>query len=98
MKRHRVQKPKPNDSTYYTVEDFNVGNEVNLYERVYKIIEADDFTKNFLVKLGVKLGLPESLPDDPFSISRKAVWSLLPYCILYTVISIYPLISEHLRV
>ncbi len=73
LRRHRVTKPPPMDSMFYTVEDLNVGNELNIYARVYKLIDADQFTKNFLTKLGVRLGEGQKLPEDPYTNTRKAV-------------------------
>lgn len=33
IRRHRIPLPPPNDDEYYTVEHFNVGNEIVLYGR-----------------------------------------------------------------
>jgi hypothetical protein len=68
-----VPKPPPNDDEFYTVEDFNVGEELNLYSRVFKITNCDQFTTNFLTKLGVRIGQREQVPEDPYSGVRKAV-------------------------
>jgi len=74
IRRHRIPKSPPNDDLYYTVEDFNVGQEVTLYSRVFKITGCDEFTKNFLPKLGVRVKeLNEPVPEDPFMQHRKAV-------------------------
>ncbi|XP_025079463.1 EF-hand domain-containing family member C2-like isoform X2 [Pomacea canaliculata] len=70
--RHRIPKPPPDDDKFYTVEDFNVGIELNLYSKVFRIVDCDDFTLNFLRKLGVKVGAPERIPEDPFFTNRKA--------------------------
>jgi hypothetical protein len=55
LKRHRVPLPAPNDDRFYTYDQFNVGTEVSLYGRVYKLIDCDPFTRNFLTKLGVRV-------------------------------------------
>ncbi|KAK7090027.1 EF-hand domain-containing family member C2-like isoform X2 [Littorina saxatilis] len=73
IRRHRVPRPPPNDDDFYTVEDFNVGNELNLYSKVFKITGCDDFTHNFLKKLGVRIGQPASAPGDPYMGYRKAM-------------------------
>lgn len=73
IRRHRIPRPPPNDDDFYTVEDFNVGTEINLYNRVFKIINCDEFTFNFLKKLGVRVGQCEEIPNDPYSNSRKAM-------------------------
>ncbi|CAI2722500.1 unnamed protein product [Schistosoma spindalis] len=72
IKRHRISKPVPNEHLYYTVYDFNVGTEFVAYGKTFRIVSCDQFTSNFLRKLGIKLGKPESIPDDPYSIHRKA--------------------------
>lgn len=55
LKRHRVPLPAPNDDRSYTYDQFNVGSEVSFYGRVYKLIDCDPFTRNFLTKLGVRV-------------------------------------------
>jgi len=73
IKRHRIPKPAPYDDQFYTVEDFNVGKEIMLYARVFKLTGCDDFSKNFLRKLGVRVSIPASNPDDPYMDHRKAM-------------------------
>ena len=55
LKRHRVPLPAPNDDRFYTYDQFNVGAEVCFYGRVYKLIDCDPFTRNFLTKMGVRV-------------------------------------------
>lgn len=55
LKRHRVPLPAPSDDRFYTYDQFNVGTEVSFYGRVYKLIDCDPFTRNFLTKLGVRV-------------------------------------------
>ena len=73
IRRHRIPKPPPNDDDFYTVEDFNIGAELNMYSKVFKITECDEFTSNFLRKLGVRMPQSSSIPSDPYSSYRKAV-------------------------
>jgi len=73
IRRHRIPKPAPNDDIFYTVEDFNIGREITLYSRVFKITDSDQFTRNFLGKLGVRVKPPaDSAPEDPYMRHRKA--------------------------
>ena len=37
IRRHRIPLPAPNDEEFYTVENFNVGQEIMLYSRTFKI-------------------------------------------------------------
>jgi hypothetical protein len=55
LKRHRAPLAAPNDDRFYTFDHFNVGAEVSFYGRVYKLIDCDPFTRNFLTKLGVRV-------------------------------------------
>lgn len=71
VRRHRVQRPAPNDMQFYTVEDLNIGSELTIYARQYKLVNCDEFTRNFLTKLGVRLNAPIPMPDDPYSEHRK---------------------------
>ncbi|XP_046853746.1 EF-hand domain-containing family member C2-like [Xenia sp. Carnegie-2017] len=83
IRRHRVPLPVPNDDYFYTVDHFNIGREVNIYSKVFKIIDCDEFTRNFLTKLGVRVGKPEKFPDDPYSLHRcemkESMQPLRPY-------------------
>lgn len=71
IRRHRIPLPPPNDEEFYTVENFNVGQEITLYSRTFKITGCDDFTHNFLRKLGVRIRNPENIPTDPYTDHRK---------------------------
>ncbi|XP_076099003.1 EF-hand domain-containing family member C2-like isoform X1 [Mytilus galloprovincialis] len=73
IRRHRVPKPPPNDDEFYTIEDFNVGKEISLYSKVFKITNCDEFSRNFLRKLGVKVNVPDENPADPYSKYRKSM-------------------------
>ncbi|TGZ60658.1 hypothetical protein CRM22_008410 [Opisthorchis felineus] len=72
IRRHRIAKPPPEDHLFYTVDDFNVGNEFTAYGKKFRLVSCDQFTANFLRKLGVRLGEPEPIPDDPYMVHRKA--------------------------
>jgi len=73
IRRHRIPKPPPHDDEFYSVEDFNMDKEINLYSKVFKITNSDDFTRNFLRKLGVRVSDPNNIPKDPYSNYRKAM-------------------------
>ncbi|XP_053313439.1 EF-hand domain-containing family member C2 [Spea bombifrons] len=71
IRRHRIPLPSPNDDQFYTVDDFNINKDVVFYSRTFRIVNCDEFTKNFLRKLGIRLNPPGSIPDDPYSTVRK---------------------------
>lgn len=37
IRRHRINKPAPDDDLFYTVEDFNVGEQIVLHGRPFQI-------------------------------------------------------------
>ena len=51
IRRHRVPLPPPNDNKFYTVDYFNVGNELQMYGRTFKLTACDSFTRNFLEQM-----------------------------------------------
>ena len=81
MRRHRVQRPPPNDEKFYTLEDFNNGNEIFIYGRIFKITDCDEFTKNFLKKIGIRLNPPIAIPSDPYSENRDQVRMFSNFCL-----------------
>ena len=72
LKRHKVlipgQEPRP-----YTWKDLNIGMNLNVYERVFRIVDTDDFTKRFYANEGVALNAPENYPEDPFVKTRAMI-------------------------
>jgi len=83
VRRSRICRPPPNDHTFFTVEDFNVGQELEIYGKVFKLCDCDQFTRNFLRKLGVRIGDPCEIPADPYTKHREseleAMQPLRPY-------------------
>lgn len=73
VRRHRIPKPAPHDDQFYIVDDFNVGNELTIYGRVFTLYACDAFTRDFLTKLGVRVGEDGALPTDSYSQTRKAL-------------------------
>jgi len=73
VRRHRVQRPGAVEGQFYTVEDLNIGNELTIYSRQFKLVDCDQFTNNFLTKLGVRMNPPQQIPGDPYTEQRKMV-------------------------
>jgi len=71
IRRHRIPLPPPRDEEYYTVEHFNVGKQLTLYSRSFHITGCDNFTHNFLRKLGVRVNKPADTPSDPYTKHRQ---------------------------
>ncbi|XP_075287045.1 EF-hand domain-containing family member C2 isoform X2 [Opisthocomus hoazin] len=73
VRRHRIPLPPPHEDQFYTIDNFNINIEVIIYARRYKIIDCDQFTKNFLRKMGVRLNSPAGRPDDPYTKERQKI-------------------------
>ena len=70
LRRHRAKK---DDDSFVTVGDFHVGSEFSLYGRVYHISDCDQFTREFLQKLGLDEGFKDQIPEDPYITKRKVI-------------------------
>ena len=71
INRHRIPRSKPYDDTFYSIEDFNLQKELELYGKRFKITDCDQFTRNFLTKLGVRVLDPLEPPNDPYKHIRE---------------------------
>ncbi|KAM8975335.1 EF-hand domain-containing family member C2 isoform 1-T1 [Pelodytes ibericus] len=73
IRRHRIPLPLPNDDQFYTVDHFNINQDIVFYSKIFRIVNCDEFTQNFLRKLGVRVNPPGSIPEDAYSNIRKKV-------------------------
>jgi hypothetical protein len=65
IKRQKIPK---NDREFYSLEDFNIGTEVNFFGKNIRIVNCDRFTTNFFSEqLGIELNPPEEIPVDDFT-------------------------------
>ena len=72
LKRHLV--PKPNCPTdLYTWRDLAVGANIDIYSRVFRITDADEFTRSFYANEGCSLAPAEALPENPFVHTRAMI-------------------------
>jgi len=72
LKRHKL--PYPEDqSKYYVWSDLNIGMNFNVYKRVFRICNCDEFTRRFFANEGVALGSPEGYPEDLFAHTRAMI-------------------------
>lgn len=63
------------DHAFYDLIDFNIGKNVELFGRVFRIVNCDRFTRNFLNRMGIFVGDPLSYPNDPFTADEEKVCS-----------------------
>ncbi|KAM4045618.1 EF-hand domain-containing family member C2 isoform 1-T1 [Anomaloglossus baeobatrachus] len=73
IRRHRIPLPPPNDDQFYTVDHFNINKDIVFYSKTFKIVNCDEFTRNFLRKLGVRINPSGSVPADAYSTIRKQI-------------------------
>jgi len=71
--RHRIPFPAPQNEEFYGILDFNIGKEVELYGRVFKITNCDRFTRDFLNRTGIHVPDPIDMPPDPYTAEREKV-------------------------
>ena len=65
LKRHEIPKP---DGQPYTERDIRVGDNVSMYARVFRIVDADGFTRDYLAQQGINLSPAEAIPADPYAL------------------------------
>lgn len=75
IKRQKIPLPgcDRNVGPYYKLTDLVVGETVTFYQKELKITGVDDYTRDFLYKMGVSVLENEPIPDDPYSAYRKEV-------------------------
>lgn len=71
--RLRIRFPPPMDDNFYDVLDINIGREIELFGKVFKITNCDKFTRNFLNRNGIPVPDPIEVPKDPYLEQRAHV-------------------------
>ncbi|XP_040283134.1 EF-hand domain-containing protein 1 [Bufo bufo] len=67
----RQRHPKNDNGDHYHWKDLNVGVNITLYGRTFRIVSCDKFTQDFLESEGIELDLPEEIPSDPYTEFRR---------------------------
>jgi len=65
MKRHHIPKGS-GGGEFFTVIDFCLGCDIDMYGRTYRVVDCDAFTAEFFDQNGLELGEPEDYPYNPF--------------------------------
>jgi hypothetical protein len=65
LKRHKL--PMPGTNQCYDWPDLKLGMSLDVYGRVFRIVDCDEFTRQFYANEGANLGNVEQYPDDPFA-------------------------------
>lgn len=72
LKRHKL--PVLEDqSKYYTWRDLDVSQNLNVYGRIFRICDCDEFTRRFYAEQGVQLSGSEVAPNDNFAHTRAMI-------------------------
>lgn len=71
VRRQRIPMPDPARYTFYDIIDLNIGKEPEMFGRVYKIVDCDKFTRQFLNRMGIAVPDPIDIPKDPYSELHK---------------------------
>jgi len=75
LKRHKVPKPS---GGIYSHSDLNVAINLDLYGRVFHIVDCDEFTRKFYADLGVTLNPAEEYPTNLFATQRLLMKTKIP--------------------
>ena len=51
----------------------NIGHDFNVYQRIFRIVSADDFTRRFFANEGVQLNADEDYPENLFAKTRAMI-------------------------
>ncbi|XP_077990031.1 EF-hand domain-containing protein 1-like [Glandiceps talaboti] len=69
IKRQRL--PKNDQGDHWHWKDFNLGINVTFYGKVFRVVDCDLFTQNFMAQEGIDLNGCEAIPADPYNNNRK---------------------------
>ncbi|KAL0231877.1 hypothetical protein GEMRC1_011281 [Eukaryota sp. GEM-RC1] len=71
-----------NDFDHYAWDIFNVGESINIFGRVYRLVDCDKSTRQFLTSNGVEVPSPLPIPQDTYTdVIRKTIEDHSSYCI-----------------
>ncbi|ESO86018.1 hypothetical protein LOTGIDRAFT_195429 [Lottia gigantea] len=77
IKRQKL--PKNDQGDTYHWKDINMGMNITIYGKIFRIVSCDQFTQDFLESEGIIVNPSESLPTDPYIEKRKAASALKTY-------------------
>ncbi|XP_070534018.1 EF-hand domain-containing protein 1-like [Ptychodera flava] len=77
IKRQRL--PKNDQGDHWHWKDMNLGINVTFYGKLFRVVDCDKFTQEFMASEGIDLNGPEGIPNDPYSNTRKEKAALRMY-------------------
>jgi len=77
LRRHQIMKPageaRGDSSMIYTLQDFFSGAQLEIYQRVYTIVDCDNYTRKKMERDGIPFGERLPLPSDTYvPVNNKA--------------------------
>jgi len=72
LKRHKVPKDGKSAECYHW-SDLQLPMNIELYSRVFRVYDCDEFTRSFYANEGITLGQSEALPAAPYSKVRAMI-------------------------
>mmetsp|Transcript_41687 Transcript_41687/g.124527 ORF Transcript_41687/g.124527 Transcript_41687/m.124527 type:complete len:633 (+) Transcript_41687:1-1899(+) len=72
VKRHRLPRPQESGGGFFTHEDLKCGSSIDVYGRVYRLTDCDDFTRAFYQEASGHGQGSEEVPLDSFRASKQA--------------------------
>ncbi|XP_042899951.1 EF-hand domain-containing family member C2-like [Parasteatoda tepidariorum] len=67
---NRIRIPKP-EGDFYTLDDFIIGVTVIFFGKIFKLLDCDGFTRNFLHEMGFRVNNPDVGLKDPVVDDRE---------------------------
>ncbi|CAF1059978.1 unnamed protein product [Didymodactylos carnosus] len=77
VRRHRF--PKNDQGETYNWRDLNLGQNLAVYGKVFRICDCDAFTKEWLESEGITVQSSEPIPHDPYLTKRRQTAELKTY-------------------
>jgi hypothetical protein len=67
VKRHRIPRA---DGKFFSLDDLRIGRELGIYGRIFKLVDCDDFTRQFSTQQGTEQGAAQPYPTDRFTMKN----------------------------
>lgn len=77
IRRHRF--PKNDQGETYNFRDLNLGQNLAVYGKVFRICDCDAFTREWLESEGIYVNQPEMIPRDPYLTKRQQAAEIKSY-------------------
>lgn len=80
LKRHQIFKPvdritSDSAKVLYTINDFFAGAQLNIYNRIYTVVDCDNSTRRYMENLGLDFGHPIAFPKTVYDPRQRSSMS-----------------------